>query len=112
MGERPSFVGVALQQHGRSESPGQGQGMRGAIILVQFPIEPPGGDRTATWGARVGRGGGEGLQDVPASRGALLSHHLALEVGCGQRLGSLRLGADGGAGVGFQPPRRALSAVC
>lgn len=110
MGERPSFVGLAFQQQGRSESPGQG--MRGAAMLVQFPLEPPGGVRTATWGARVGRGSREGLQDVPASRGALLSHHLALGVGCGQRLGSLRLGADGGAGVGFQPPRRALSAVC
>lgn len=110
MGERPSFVGLVLQHHGRTESPGLG--MRGAAMLVQFPLEPPGGVRTATWGARVGSGGRAGLQDVPASRGALLSHHLALGVGCGQRLGSLRLGADGGAGVGFQSPWRALSAVC
>lgn len=62
MGGRPFFVGLALQQHGRSESPGQG--MRGAAMLVQFPIQPPGGVRAATWGARVGRGGREGLQDV------------------------------------------------
>lgn len=110
MGGRPFFVGLALQQHGRSESPGQG--MRGAAMLVQFPIQPPGGVRAATWGARVGRGGPGGAPGRAARRGALLSHHLALGVGCGQRLGSLWLGADGGAGVGFQPPWRALSAVC
>lgn len=75
-------------------------------MLVQFVTQPPGGGEATAWGGR------EGLRVASASGSALLSHHLALGVGCGQWLGSLWLGADGGAGVGFQPPRRALTAVC
>lgn len=99
MGEGQSFADLALQQH--IPSP-QAWGCHAGAVLHE----------ATRWRRGSRLGGQEKLQVAPARGSALLSHHLALGVGCGQWLGSLWWGADGGAGVGFQPPGRALMAVC
>lgn len=85
MGDRASFADLALQLPLWVSKPGQ----HWAAILVQSPEQPPGGGRPAR------------PHIVVPSRQHL---HLAGGAGCGQWLGSLRLGADGGEVWGFSFP--------
>lgn len=75
-------------------------------MLVQFSMQPPGGAGAAAWGA--GRSSRTPLPvAVPCSPTTW-----PWELAVGSGLAACGRGADGGAGVGFQPPGRALMAVC
>lgn len=73
----------------------QGPGQERAAMMTQFPKWPRGGARAAFWGP----------MDPGGPRTAVLARPpLGPVAGCGQRLGSLELGADGGwCGVSASP---------